>query len=281
MRPMNCPRCSAAVTTAPDDAGFIVCPGCGIRLKRTPAASRGPAPVGRAGPGEPHSDEPADPPQNPAATLPPGTPLKRIPRPEELERGVAPQETLETLLVEVRALRRAQDEMLRLLKLRSGSAAWPLEDDFPGLASGPAFPEGSLPELPEPTVRSRRRKTALLIDDDEATRRAAVKALEQAEIPVRAAADGSAGLAAIAQEKPDVIILELGMGGSMPGKDVINMIKATIEWLDIPIVLYTRLPVASQKEARTIHGADELVSKSSPRAAEALTAQVIAQFRKG
>jgi hypothetical protein len=67
----------------------------------------------------------------------------------------------------------------------------------------------------------------------------------------------------------------------MPGKDVINMIKATIEWIDIPIVLYTRLLIASQKEARTIHGADEFVSKSSVRAAEVLTAQVIAQFRKG
>ena len=26
----------------------------------------------------------------------------------------------------------------------------------------------------------------------------------------------------------------------MAGKDVINMIKATMEWVDIPIVLYTR-----------------------------------------
>ena len=37
----------------------------------------------------------------------------------------------------------------------------------------------------------------------------------------------------------------------MPGKDVVNVIKATMEWVDVPIVLYTRIPIESQKEART------------------------------
>jgi hypothetical protein len=66
----------------------------------------------------------------------------------------------------------------------------------------------------------------------------------------------------------------------MPGKDVVNVIKATMEWVDVPIVLYTRVPIESQKEARTIHGADELVPKG-PGAADLLVARVIAIFRKG
>jgi DNA-binding response OmpR family regulator len=90
---------------------------------------------------------------------------------------------------------------------------------------------------------------------------------------------GHAGVAAIAEERPDVIVLELGMGGSMGGKDVVNMIKATMEWVDIPIVLYTRLPVENQKEARQVHGADEVVRKG-PGGAEALVARVIAVFRR-
>jgi hypothetical protein len=50
--------------------------------------------------------------------------------------------------------------------------------------------------------------------------------------------------------------------------------------VDVPIVLYTRIPIESQKEARTIHGADELVPKG-PDAASLLVACVIGLFRKG
>jgi DNA-binding response OmpR family regulator len=56
------------------------------------------------------------------------------------------------------------------------------------------------------------------------------------------------------------------------------MIKATMEWVHIPIILWTREPVASQKEARQIHGADELVQKSA--GAAALVARVITVFRR-
>jgi DNA-binding response OmpR family regulator len=66
----------------------------------------------------------------------------------------------------------------------------------------------------------------------------------------------------------------------MAGKDVVNMIKATMEWVDIPIVLYTRIPVENQKEARITHGADELVAKGAG-SPETLVARVIALFRRG
>ena len=128
-------------------------------------------------------------------------------------------------------------------------------------------------------MRTRRRKTVLLIDDDPATRDAAVAELEQAQVPVRAVADGNAGIQAIAAEKPDVIAIELGLAGSMAAKDVINMIKATMEWVDIPILLYTRVPLGSQKEARAEHGADDLVLKRSGPAA--LVSRVITIFRRG
>jgi DNA-binding response OmpR family regulator len=57
------------------------------------------------------------------------------------------------------------------------------------------------------------------------------------------------------------------------------MIKATMEWVDIPIILWTREAVPSQKEARQIHGADEVVPKSGGPAA--LVARVITLFRRG
>ena len=119
----------------------------------------------------------------------------------------------------------------------------------------------------------------LLIDDDPKSREAAVRELTQADVPTRAVADGNHALRAIVEEKPDVIALELGLRGDMGGKDLINVIKATMEWVDIPIVLWTREPVSSQKEARQIHGADEVALKSAGPAG--LLARVITIFRRG
>jgi hypothetical protein len=50
--------------------------------------------------------------------------------------------------------------------------------------------------------------------------------------------------------------------------------------VDIPIVLYTRLSVQSQKEARTVHGADEYVLKG-PGGPDLLVSKVVTLFRKG
>jgi len=57
------------------------------------------------------------------------------------------------------------------------------------------------------------------------------------------------------------------------------MIKATMEWVDVPIILWTREAVSTQKEARQEHGADELVTKVS--GAGALVTRVITVFRGG
>lgn len=268
----------------------MICPGCGARLlsRATRPKPPPPEPVGLG-------DHP------PEVTLPTEAPPKKKKKPGEDTapagtRGPAPPappagpdrpagpftSPYEEILAEVRALRVTQEEILRLL--RSGAAGVgkldELDEPAPQPAPAPitsAF-EGFHATVPvAPPLRSRRRKTVLLIDDDPFSRQAAVAAFEQAEVPVQAAADGNAGIEAIAQEKPDVIILELALTGDMAGKDVINMIKATMDWVDIPIVLYTRMLVESQKEARTIHGADEVIVKAA--GPEALVARVIAIFR--
>jgi CheY-like chemotaxis protein len=223
---------------------------------------------------------------NSGQTLPPGTPLKRIPRPgEETARsgkgvkkpptatatadskGAVESGPLERLLEEIQAVRETQQEILSLLRRGAGAAAG--ADSFEGEFRDPA----SLAP-----VRSRMQKSVLLIDDDPATRDAAVKEFEGADVPVRAVADGAAGIQAIAEDKPDVIAIELALRGNMSANDVINQIKATMEWVDIPILLYTRAPVESQKEARQIHGADDLVLKRSGPAA--LVSRIITIFRR-
>ncbi|MFI4947152.1 MAG: PleD family two-component system response regulator, partial [Burkholderiales bacterium] len=116
------------------------------------------------------------------------------------------------------------------------------------------------------------------LDDDARTREAATAELEKADIPVRAFDDGNKALSAVAKEKPDVFVLELAVSGELAGKDFVNMIKATMEWVDIPVVLWTRENVSNQREARQIHGADEVVTKS--QGAAALVARVITLFRR-
>jgi CheY-like chemotaxis protein len=167
-------------------------------------------------------------------------------------------------------VRRLQEEILGLLRSKDASPVAETNDDQ----------RDEEPAMAPPVIRARRAKTILVVDDQDDTRAAAVAALEQAQVPTRAVRDGHRGLEAIAAERPDVIALELAIGGAMAGKDVINMIKATMEWIDIPIILWTRLPIASQKEARTVHGADEVVQKG-PGAADALVARVIQLFRRG
>ena len=245
---------------------------------------------------------------NPNATLPPGTPLPRIPRPGSpearaaLAEGPAPSRpaprpvaddmprvmrvpreaeegargaartgpSLEALMAEVKALRRSQDEMLALL--RAGG--------FQGGAERPGFDVAYELGLPvPPAVRARQRKTVLLIDDDPETRLQTEAALDSAEIPFRSVPDGRAALAAIADDKPDVIVMEIDIEGAMAGRDVINLIKATMQWVDVPIVLYTRAAITSQREARTVHGADDFVSKQD--GPEPMLARVVTQFRRG
>src|SRR5262249_29830514 len=147
---------------------------------------------------------------------------------DEAARGVARSAaTLDALMAEVKALRALQEETLELL--RRG-----------GVAAGAGRSHGIADELGRPAPppgRQRSRKSVLVIDDDPETRMAASAALEAADIPTRAFAEGRTALTAIAEEKPDVIVMELDIAGQMAGKDVINLIKATMEWVDIPILL--------------------------------------------
>jgi CheY-like chemotaxis protein len=275
-----CPRCRAEVTARPNAAGVIVCPACKAQLKVKNPGPVPPAPAGNvtlpAGVRPPVAKAAATttakivlPKTGPAAAAAPAPPAP--------DGGAASSTSppgaagsLDDVMSELRALRGLQLEILSMLKAMASVSSEPV----PGPASEDAFAP------PTPAVRSRHRKSVLVMDDDEQTRKAAVRALEQAEVPVRGVADGNAGLEAMAGERPDVVVLELGMGGRMAGKDVVNMIKATMEWVDIPIVLYTRVAVESQKEARLVHGADELVPKAAG-SPEALVARVIALFRRG
>jgi len=310
---MNCPRCKSAIDTPVNPDGIITCPGCGARLMTRAAARRtggGPrsnpgaadaatSPVLRTAPPIAPADHPPEehaPEDHPPDVTAPaglsfqvrvGAPAAVGEEPETDAHAEAHHEpehhevhrepagrgeiiTLATIRQEIVALQATQQKMLDLLTQLTGGGGGA------EAAGGQGDPDSSGPILSP--VRTQKRKSVLLVDDDGNTRDAAKQALEQADVPVRAITSGQAAMREIADDKPDVIAIELGLAGEMAGKDVINMIKATMEWVDIPIVLWTREAVETQKEARQIHGADEIVKKSS--GAEALVACVISLFRR-
>lgn len=270
----KCPRCNAPITMLPDPRGLVHCQACGTWLRSVTPAAGAPASGGQA--------VEAMPPVTPASTVAPAL------------AAVAPSPEIQTLISEIRDLRRMQAEILQLqAQVLTALRSWPPPA---ALERGPGAPPAdtaageveildaddvfvahaaTAPALPR--VR-RRRKTVLLIDDDPATLRDAMAALEQAQVPARSVDGGQAGIAAIAAEKPDVIVLELDLGEPMSGRDFVSMLKATMEWVDIPLLLYTRLAIDGSKQVRIDYGADDFVLKG-PGSAQALVNRVIGIFQ--
>ncbi|MBI5491137.1 MAG: response regulator [Deltaproteobacteria bacterium] len=89
-------------------------------------------------------------------------------------------------------------------------------------------------------VRARRgggrRTQALLVDDDDAFREALVKVLGRRDIDVTCAADGELGLAALARDDFDVVVLDLAMPG-LDGLQVLERLRA--RRLEVPVVMLT------------------------------------------
>ena len=80
---------------------------------------------------------------------------------------------------------------------------------------------------------------ALVVDDDEALRRAHVRALTKAGYQVEAAADGDAAAGAIQREAFDVILSDIDMPG-MNGIQLLERVRT--HDLDVPVVMITGTP---------------------------------------
>ncbi|HEY7923716.1 MAG: PleD family two-component system response regulator [Burkholderiales bacterium] len=285
---MNCPRCKAEIGPLTNPDAIVTCPGCGSRLMTRAAAIRSQGGAAQPAAAPPPPAPPADPPKPGTDTSPGLSPQRTAVKVGQTtlsgkstggavrssrKSSASPEVTLEMLLREIQAVRETQQAILAALAGLAGRSAEPFATPATGVPVVDMSASSSLSQ-----IRAQQRKTAVLVDDDARTREAATAELEKADIPVRAFSDGNKALSAVAQEKPDVIVLELAVSGELPGKDFVNMIKATMEWVDIPVVLWTRENVSNQREARQIHGADEVVAKS--QGAAALVARVITLFRR-
>src|SRR5258706_2710974 len=82
------------------------------------------------------------------------------------------------------------------------------------------------------------RPRVLLVDDDEDVRHMTRVALGFEGFDVTEAADGAAGLAAVREDRPDAMVLDVMMPG-VNGLEVLRELREDVDLRDLPIVLLT------------------------------------------
>lgn len=159
---------------------------------------------------------------------------------------------LESIQQDLAALKASHQKLAATVARLEGSPASTATMP-PGAATGGAAPAAK----PRPAGRS-----VLIVDDDpavaEATRKACA-ALGFVPVVVNAVRPA---LDAIGKERPALLILEPLLAGELSGRDLVNYVKSTMEWIEIPILLHTRASVANHEQARTDYGADDYVIKA-------------------
>jgi two-component system, OmpR family, KDP operon response regulator KdpE len=115
----------------------------------------------------------------------------------------------------------------------------------------------------------------VVIDDEAAICRALRINLAARDYEVATAVDGATGLATIARERPDVVILDLGLP-DMDGTDVITGVRG---WTNTPIIVLSARENEAAKVQALDAGADDYVTK--PFGMDELLARLRAAVRRG
>jgi len=97
----------------------------------------------------------------------------------------------------------------------------------------------------------------LVIDDEEQIRRLLRGALSAAGYRVREADDGRSGLAEVAYQRPDAIILDLGLPDG-PGLEVLRRLR---EWNRVPVLILSVRGQEKEKIAALDAGANDYMTK--------------------
>lgn len=116
-------------------------------------------------------------------------------------------------------------------------------------------------------------QTALVIDDEPQIRRLLRVTLEANGYRVFDAANGNDGLAQVAQRRPDVVLLDLGL----PDMEGIAVLKRLREWSRVPVIILTVRDREDDKIEALDAGADDYVTK--PFSAGELLARMRAALR--
>jgi two-component system, OmpR family, KDP operon response regulator KdpE len=114
----------------------------------------------------------------------------------------------------------------------------------------------------------------LIIEDELPMRRTLDIGLRARGYDVDLAASGEEGLEVAARQRPDVVILDLGL----PGMDGIHVAKALRSWSPTPIIVLSARGAETVKVAALDAGADDYVTK--PFGMDELLARIRAALRR-
>jgi CheY-like chemotaxis protein len=104
--------------------------------------------------------------------------------------------------------------------------------------------------------------SVLLVEDDPATREIMVRTLEGANWQVSEASNGREALERMAQERPQVILLDLMMP-VMDGFDFLLEMRANADWQDIPVIVLTAKDL-TEEDRRLLSGrVEQIVEKGA------------------
>jgi two-component system KDP operon response regulator KdpE len=113
----------------------------------------------------------------------------------------------------------------------------------------------------------------LVVDDERAIRRFLSASLS-GQYEIKEAASGEDAMRAVAAERPDLIILDLGL----PDIDGVEVTRRLREWTQIPIIVVSVREQESDKVAALDAGADDYLTK--PFGAGELNARIRAALRR-
>jgi two-component system KDP operon response regulator KdpE len=117
-------------------------------------------------------------------------------------------------------------------------------------------------------------KTRILVVDDERSIRRFLGASLSGQYDVVQAADGEEALRAVVNERPDLLILDLGL----PDIDGVEVTRRLREWTQIPIIVVSVREQESDKIAALDAGADDYLTK--PFGAGELMARIRVALRR-
>jgi two-component system KDP operon response regulator KdpE len=111
-------------------------------------------------------------------------------------------------------------------------------------------------------------RIALVIDDEVQIRRLLKATLETEGYRICEAENGQAGLTEVARQKPDVVLLDLGL----PDMDGIEVLRRLREWSQVPVIVLSIRQGVEDKVSALDSGANDYLTK--PFHAAELTARL-------